>query len=221
MPSRCLPLLTLRPLCAARVSPQGVPASLVQSGRMQQAQQAQQQAQQAQQQAQQSGLALDPGRCALSLSLDRMHSAPTPSTLGSLSMSAPAAAEAALAAAAAAPRAPPRSSGPAAAAGGARRQPTVEELQRQLRETQQQLAALVALQGAGAGAPPAGAGAPPPATAIDGRSGSGSLDSGSPERLSSGEAEEPRPAGACGVGLRHRKAASSPAVSVEAVRVSE
>lgn len=207
LPALTLPVHSAVPACCA-VPPQGVRASLVPSSRMQQGQQQQQ-----------GGPGSYPGRCALSLSLDRMHSAPVPGAMGSLPLSAPAAAEAALAAAAEAAAmaaaAPPPASGPAATASGAGRQPTVEELQRQLRDTQQQLAALVALQATAAGAPPA-------AAAINGRSASGSVESGSPERLSSGEAEQPRlPTQACGAGLRSAKAASSPAMSVEAVRASD
>lgn len=208
--------------------PQGVRPSFVASCLNQQAPQ-----QPAQQQAAQQPAADSMGREGnRRLSLPATERAPPPSPPPPSSLSAPR--RSAPAAVAGVPASAAGTAGAAGVAGTAdasgaadaavaeppAQQPTVQGLQRQLLEAQQQLAAMAALQASTAAAAAVAAAAGQPSQdVLNGRSASGSVESGTPERLS-GDAPVPAaaapcsPAGCC-------QPAVSPPLSVEAVRSSD
>jgi DNA-binding response OmpR family regulator len=177
----------------------------------------QQQQQQAPQQGADGSLGWE-GNRRLSLPVvERAASAP-PDGLPPVRLSAPATVEAAVpvvtAAAAGAAGAAGAAEGPVAA-----QQPTVHELQQQLSEAQRQLAALAALQASSAAAATAAAAQLPVEEALNGRSGSGSVESGTSERLSG---DVPPAAGSAPCGAHGCcQPTVSPPQSVEAVRSSD
>lgn len=190
---------------------QGVRPSFVASCLSQQPQDQQAAQQQAAQQPVADSMCRD-GNRRLSLPVTERAAAPSPPQPGALSaprLSAPAAVEAV----------PASAAGAAAAVEPPAQQATVQELQRQLLDAQQQLAAMAALQASTAAAAAAAAAGQPSEDVLNGRSDSGSVESGTPERLS-GDAPPPAvadpcsPAGCC-------QPAVSPPLSVEAVRSSD